>query len=1192
MEFFHKNKRQFRFCIKRTSFCALFLSILLFSSALISLMFNASAELAPIHSVEIYSEHTNYENNEPGSWKVTKSAKWTSKTTAEISFNIDSITKLSGNDKDIILVLDNSTSMDENADGSTPVINKLDSVKRDARELINNTLDNHNSQIALISFATDANIVVPFTNDTNELLSGLDSMAAYGSTNYYKALVKVEELLNDYDPQNERDIIVIFVTDGLPVKQTPLEIYEYRSLKNNHQNVIINAVQYNMGETVVPQLAAISDNQFIVQNSSKLDKVLFEAASVPFYYNSFIITDYIDTNYWSLGSANANIGIATANADEQSITWDLGHYFRPGQDETPELTIELSLKEEYHEVDGRWPTNTREIITSAIQDGASENVSSSKTPALQHKYNVSYDANLPAGCTSSALLPETNRYYVFDTIEIQRESLVCEDYKFMGWYIANLGVTRINEDYFIMPNMDITLRAVWAKISIGKSMEGTVNERVSAKLDTGEIINTKLKRLSGQNAKYYYEINNTITAIKYSPILAPNIDLSNSDHIISTQNSALPIYAWYDEGIIYFYSEADTIYANENLSLLFYNFTGLVDISGLKVWDTSLTNNLRSSFQDTAITNVLPLSTWDTSNVSSFSQTFDYTKSLTDISGLSNWSFESATDLSYMFSGASAITDISALRNWDVSNVTKMRYFFSNTIIADFTPISGWDTSNVADMSYMFAYNHRITNTNAFLNWDVSNVSDMSSLFSTADALTDISGLANWDTSNVTNLSSIFYQANSLENLHGLENWNVSNVKNMYSFFGKPNSGNPSKLKDITALKNWDVSNVENMNSLFECAYSLSDISALANWNTASLTTLNSAFQYTQITNTDALSNWNVSSVTSLKSTFSNTVNLSNLNGLANWDVSKVENMQYMLNDARSITNVDALINWKTSSLKKIDNLFGGYNGSANSLENVDGLINWDISNVTSLNGVFNSTSSLKNVDGLINWDTSNVTSMNSTFYGARSLENVNGLANWNVSNVTSMDGLFSSAISITTIAPLANWNTSNVVKASGMFLDARSLKNIEAMSNWNLSKVNDFSWMFGIYSSSLYGSIEDLTPISNLIKGNVTNISNILRGQNKFISLSSLSNWDTSGITNMSYAFSRCDQLTDLSALSTWDVSSVTNMQQMFSEDVLITNLTAIENWNTTNLENTTDMFKNIPDSITRPSWYISMYP
>ena len=65
----------------------------------------------PVKSVTLTSTHTSYESNEPGSWNIEKSARWTGQGKAQITFDVSSIMKTSEGHKDLIFVLDNSGSM-------------------------------------------------------------------------------------------------------------------------------------------------------------------------------------------------------------------------------------------------------------------------------------------------------------------------------------------------------------------------------------------------------------------------------------------------------------------------------------------------------------------------------------------------------------------------------------------------------------------------------------------------------------------------------------------------------------------------------------------------------------------------------------------------------------------------------------------------------------------------------------------------------------------------------------------------------------------------------------------------------------------------------------------------------------------------------------------------------------------------
>lgn len=103
------------------------------------------AQLQPVKSVEIFSEKLDYNKKDSGAWKIKKSAKWVSKGTAEITFDVDTIIKNKNRHTDILFVLDVSGSMDGE---------KLDRVKADSTELIENLLSNDKNRAGIITFET------------------------------------------------------------------------------------------------------------------------------------------------------------------------------------------------------------------------------------------------------------------------------------------------------------------------------------------------------------------------------------------------------------------------------------------------------------------------------------------------------------------------------------------------------------------------------------------------------------------------------------------------------------------------------------------------------------------------------------------------------------------------------------------------------------------------------------------------------------------------------------------------------------------------------------------------------------------------------------------------------------------------------------------------------------------------------
>ncbi len=816
-----------------------------------------------IKSIELTSQHTSYANNEPGSWHITKSAKWIEQNKARITFDVDTIAKVAeGTHTDIVMVLDNSSSMSGD---------KITQVKHDATELIESVLSDSNNRIGLVSFNTAAEKLSNLTSDKTTLIDLVNGLDTPGRTNYYGSFLKVEEILEGYQKQADRELIMLFLTDGYPNEQTPDEIPEYRVLKAKYPYMTINGIQYEMGDEVLDPIKQISDNQFIA-NMDSLNNVLFEASIVPYTYENFTLTDYIDDEYWGVDSVDeieASIGEAnlTHNGTVPVVTWTMNGVLRSGR--SARLTIDVTLKNAGAIEEGTLlPTNDHETAQSQLPEVQDENITSELTPVLKTSYEVTYEPNLPSGCSSyEGTLPAVQNYLPLSIVQKSSNVLSCNGYNFVGWGVAEGDPKPINDDYFKIISDDVVLRAIWSKVSISKSMDGEVKEEVVAILNTGSRINVALKKLSGQTSASYNTNNTTITAVKPASTMSSAQQASAS--IISSSNSPVPIYAWFDDsdGTIYIYSEADKIKASTDLSRLFYNFKSLNDISALSAWDTSSVTNMSYMFSGTSsLTNIDVLTDWDTSKV---------------------------TDMSSMFYGASSLTNIDAFSAWNTSSVTNMSYMFYNTYrLVDIDGVSGWDTSSVTSMSSMFG-GTTITNIDTLSDWDTSSVTNMYNMFQGATSLTNIDGAADWDTSSVTNISYMFRNASSLTNIDGASNWDTSSVTNMsYMFYG---------------------------------AYSLTNIDGAAGWDTSSVTNMNSMFSgASTLTNIDALSDWDTSKVTTMSGMFGGTSNLANINGATNWNTSKVTNMSYMFNGCSNISSLNPIFNWDTSSLTNKTNMFNG----------------------------------------------------------------------------------------------------------------------------------------------------------------------------------------------------------------------------------------------------------------------------
>ena len=551
-------------------------------------------------------------------------------------------------------------------------------------------------------------------------------------------------------------------------------------------------------------------------------------------------------------------------------------------------------------------------------------------------------------------------------VTLPENTLTRTGYKFTGWNTKADGTGTSYSDggkFQVTPQMiangPIELYAQWEKI---------------AELDRGGDVNVKIKKLAGTNASHYGVTDSNVKSIREASALPAGFDTSDDANIISASTSPEPIYAWFDnsdgdndgagDGVIYLYTDADTIMGGRDMGGMFYCYNSLTDISGLASWDTSSTRNMSDMFRQTRITNVNALTSWDTSSVTNMSGMFMGNRSLADISALANWKTESVENMRALFSNATTLSDISALASWDTSSVKRMDSMFQRTSsLTDISALAFWDTSSVTNMRYMFS-DSAISSVEAlrtkqhtgkdYISWDTSSVTDMSWMFYKVSSLTDISGLANWNTSSVTDMDRLF------------EGTNISNVG---------------------ALASWDTSSVMDMSDMFYEVSSLADISGLASWNTSSVTDMSDMFRQTSITNVNALTSWDTSNVEDMSWMFSNNTSLTDISGLANWNTSSVTDMSCMFRQT-SITNVNALrterhagntyTSWDTSNVEGIDWMFC----DASSLTDISALASWNTSSVTNMSGMFFSASSLSSVSALENWNTSSVTNMNNMFYG------------------------------------------------------------------------------------------------------------------------------------------------------------------------------------------------------------------
>ena len=277
---------------------------------------------------------------------------------------------------------------------------------------------------------------------------------------------------------------------------------------------------------------------------------------------------------------------------------------------------------------------------------------------------------------------------------------------FSGFYFGFINV------YAADATKKITVTKVWNdedNILEFRPTDITVHiETKSSYLIDGPSLESKMKTLSGSGDTN--TDNTTITAIKKATDEQYNAKKSSLTSNNEVQTSGEKTYMWYEDGTIYFYSEADNIFLNANSGGTFRKMKSLTDISGLASFNTSYVTDMNRIFQDSLnLENITPISGWNTSFVTDFTFSF----------GSSN----TANSMS--------IKSFEALRNWNVSNVLSFNQTFKACKqVATLEPLKDWNVSKVTNVTQMFNWSKSLTTEGLdyIKNWDVKRVSNFNNM--------------------------------------------------------------------------------------------------------------------------------------------------------------------------------------------------------------------------------------------------------------------------------------------------------------------------------------------------------------------------------------------------------------------------------------------------------------------------------
>ena len=332
--------------------------------------------------------------------------------------------------------------------------------------------------------------------------------------------------------------------------------------------------------------------------------------------------------------------------------------------------------------------------------------------------------------------------------------------------------------------------AGWSPASIPADSTGNITftaqwEESSTELLDGESINVKMKKLAGTGSAKYTTKNTTITAIQRTDEKPTKAVMADYNSLISTNASTKPVYAWFENGVIKWWSEAEDVNAGVNLSRLCYEMQNLTDISGLNEWQTGEVTDMSSMFYNCSkLTDLTALTNWQTGKVTDMYEMFYDCSKLTNLTPLANWQTGKVLYMYDMFNGCSNLMGLAGLADWDTGNVTSISdMFLGCSKLTDLTPLANWQTGQVTAMGAMFKGCSNLTNLAGLANWDTGNVTGISDMFLGCSELTDLTPLTNWQTGKVINMSAMFRNCVKLTNTVGINSWNISKVRYFEKMF-------------------------------------------------------------------------------------------------------------------------------------------------------------------------------------------------------------------------------------------------------------------------------------------------------------------------------------------------------------------------------------------------------------------------
>ena len=119
-----------------------------------------------------------------------------------------------------------------------------------------------------------------------------------------------------------------------------------------------------------------------------------------------------------------------------------------------------------------------------------------------------------------------------------------------------------------------------------------------ATLLSGTSFNARIKQIAGSVDANFSAVDTSISEIVWSDASSIPEGVMQNSNLVSTSSSDVPVYAWFEDGVMHIASGAGTIYLNEQANFMFYRLGSLETFAFPDNIDSSSTESMIEMFGD------------------------------------------------------------------------------------------------------------------------------------------------------------------------------------------------------------------------------------------------------------------------------------------------------------------------------------------------------------------------------------------------------------------------------------------------------------------------------------------------------------------------------------------------------------------------------------------------------------------